>query len=195
MRKASGAAAGDIRAEDAALDELMQATTIGFALRDRSVLLSSPRGSHRLPRARTQQSLLPMGKKLVATLTKKLGREPTTDEIKKAKKLLKARKQAAAEAAAVEAPTAPTVPAAAPSAQKRPAAAPAAAAAAKKPRAPKKLPQKEDPEYREPSAPSAPSAPSTPSAPCPPCPPAPDPAHPCLYRRRTLPRPASQSRP
>ena len=88
-----------------------------------------------------------MGKKLVATLTKKLGREPTTDEIKKAKKLLKARKQAAAEAAAVEAPTAPTVPAAAPSAQKRPAAAPAAAAAAKKPRAPKKLPQKEDPEY------------------------------------------------
>ena len=120
--------------------------------------------SHRL--AREARRSLAMGeKKFLAKLTKKLGREPSAEELSTARELLKARKQAAADAAAAEAPAAPTVPAAAKSAQKRPAAAPAAAAAAKKPRAAKKLPQKEGPEYREPSTPSAPSAPSAPSHP------------------------------
>ena len=103
---------------------------------------------------------------LIAKLIKKLGREPTKDEIAEAKAQLKARRQAAADAAAAnEAPKAPPpVPAATTSAQKRPAAAPAAAAAAKKQRAPKKL-QLGDGLDCEPSAPCAPSAPSAPPRP------------------------------
>jgi len=74
---------------------------------------------------------------LRAKLTKKLGREPSADELTTASSKLKAKKQATAHAPVtpmLPAPVTPTLPAAATSAQKRSATDPAPAAAPKKPR-------------------------------------------------------------
>ena len=72
-----------------------------------------------------------------AKLTKKLGREPSADELTTASSKLKAKKQATAHAPVtpmLPAPVTPTLPAAATSAQKRSATDPDPAAAPKKPR-------------------------------------------------------------